>query len=105
MSTTLTTFLGPNTRSRMRSSSQPLRSMAEMMGTVEQLAKRKRGASKRSTTTTPEIELTADSEVVTSSPMSDPFSRGNDEPMALQVWNEMFDGDNFDKIAEESDYI
>ena len=100
MLTTFTSFVGPSTRSRVRSSSETLRSMEEMMGTMEQLAKRKRGASKRSTTMTPESVSTADSEMAISSPRSDPFSRGNDEPVALQVWNELFEGDNFGKIAE-----
>ena len=104
MLTTYTTFLGPATRSRARSSSQPMRSMAEMTAAVEQLAKGKRG-SKRSTTTAPESVSTADSEMAISSPRSDPFSRGNDETMALQVWNKLFEGDNFDKLAEASDYI
>ena len=105
MSTTFTSFVGPSTRSRVKLSSETLKTMEEMIGTMEQLAKRKRGASKGSPPATLDNELIADSEVLTSSPLGDPFLRGNAEPIALQIWNEMFEEDTFDKIAEGSDYI
>ena len=105
MSTTITNSVGPSTRSCVKSSSETLRSMGEMVETVEQLAKRKKGASKGSPPATPEIELTTDSEELTSSSLGGPCSRGNAEPIALQIWNEMFEDDNFDKFAEGSDYI
>ena len=57
----------------MKSSSETLKTMEEMIGTMEQLAKRKRGASKGSPPATPDNELTADSEVLTSSPLGVPF--------------------------------
>ena len=104
MSTTSTTLVGPYTRSRAMLSSQPVKPIPEMVDAVEQLAKRKRGQ-RRSPTTTPASVSTADSEIAVSSPTSDPFSTGSSEPVALQVWNELFEEDDFNKIAEQSDYI
>ena len=98
MSTTSTTLVGPYTRSRAMSSSQPVKPIPEMVDAVEQLAKRKRGQ-RRSPTTIPASVSTADSEIAISSPISDPFSTGSSEPVALQVWNELFEGDDFNKIA------
>ena len=92
------------TRARAKSSSQQVRPITEMMDTVEQLAKRKKGQ-KRSPTPTPASVSTIDSEVAASSPTSDPVSTGRSESVALQVWNELFGEDEFNKIAEQSDYI
>ena len=102
---TNTTLVGQVlTRARARSSSQQVRPITEMMDTVEQLAKRKKGQ-KRGPTTTPASVSTIDSEVAATSPTSDPFSAGRSESVALQVWNEMFGEDDFNKNAEQSDYI
>ena len=47
MSTTTTnTLVGVTTRQRVKSSSQQMKSMEEMVGTVEQLASRKKNVSK-----------------------------------------------------------
>ena len=105
MSTTVTSHSGPRTRSRVKSSSETLRPVEEMVGAMEQLAGRRRGAPKGIPPVTPDDDPAADSEILPSSPLSEPFLSGNAEPVALQVWNEMFEEDTFEKIAEGSDYI
>ena len=105
MSTTVTSHSGPRTRSRVKSSSETLRPVEEMVGAMEQLAGRRRGAPKGIPPVTPDDDPAADSEILPSSPLSEPFLSGNAEPVALQVWNEMFEEDTFQKIAEGSDYI
>ena len=63
MSTTVTSTPGVFTRQRVKSSSQQLKTMEEMVGTMEQLASRKRGVAKAFPSETPGEEQTPDSKV------------------------------------------
>ena len=92
------------TRQRAQSSSQQVRPIQEMVDSMEQIGKRNRGQ-KRSPTPNPASISTIDSEEVNSSPTSNPASTERREPLALQIWNELFGEDEFNKLAEQSDYI
>ena len=105
MLTTVTSNSGPCTRSRVKSASETIRPVEEMAEAMELLADRRRGAHKEIPPMTPDEEPAADSEILPSSPLGEPFLSGNVEPVALQVWNEMFEENTFQEVAEGSDYI
>lgn len=105
MLTTVTSFVGYRTRNRTKSDSEVIRPMEGMTGEMERLANQRRTASRGIPSATPEEELATDSEVTTSSPLCQTLPSGGAEPVALQVWNEVFSEHNFHEIAEESKYV
>ena len=92
------------TKARAKSSSQQVRPITEMVDAIEKLAKRRKGQGRGPTPNLASISTT-DSEVTATSPTSDPFPTDGSESVALQVWNEIFEEDEFSKITEQSDYI
>lgn len=82
--------------------------MEELVGKVDQLASRKKNISRdlpsASDRTIRDKEQTPKSETEPSSPVG-PVLSEDPEPVALQVWNEMFEENPFDEIAAGSDYI
>ena len=106
--TTTDTITGVTTSERMKSSSQQMESMEEMVGKVEQLASRKKNMSKEfhsnSDRTIRDKEQTPESKVGLSSPVG-PVLSEDPELVASQVWNEMFEDNPFDQVAMGSDYI
>jgi len=105
MLTTVASFVGSRTRSRTKLDSESMRQMEDMTGEMEQLANQRRKASGGIPSVTSEEELAIDSKVTPLSPLCQTLPSGGAEPVALQVWNEMFSEHNFHEIAEESEYV
>ena len=99
MSTTVTNSSGVQTRQKLRSTSEQLRPMSEMMGAIDNLASKRRGATRR----TLPVRTSPDVEELPTSPLGEVFSES--EPIAAQIWNEMFQGNAFLRLTEKSDYM
>ena len=92
------------TRQRARSSSQQVRTIRDMVDSMEEIGKQNR-RQKRSYTPNPASVTTIDSEEVESSPTSNPTSTERRESLPLQIWNELFGDEDFNKVVEQSDYL
>ena len=93
--------VGVMTREQAKSSAQPIESMDKLARKVDNLSRRKINPSKQ---TGPPKETTPESEVAATSPLGS--DHGDDtDPIAVQVWDEMFENKPFHKIAGKSDFL
>ena len=92
------------TRQRARSSSQQVRTIREQVDSMEEFGRQNR-RQKRSSTPNAASVTTVDSEERELSPTNNPTPAERGESLPLQIWNEQFGDEDFNKVVEQSDYL
>ena len=92
------------TRGRARSSSQQVRTVREQMDSLEEFARQNRRQRRCSTSNAASV-TTVTSEERESSPAHNPTPAERGESLPLQIWNEQFGDEDFNKVVEQSGYL
>ena len=94
---------GTGTKRRTQASSQLTMSVEECVAIVDDISKKKRVSRKVSTAPSGSASTSCG---VSSSDSGGNFSpTGDGESVAVQVWKEMFEGDDFRAVIEQFDFV